>query len=47
MNSMAWKLAKMSKVHASSNEYPYIKIIKNLREQNFKFQISGKQQAIG
>ena len=31
-----WKTGQMCKVLASSDEYPHVEKIKNLREQNFK-----------
>ena len=37
------KACQMSKVHASSHEYPHVEKIKNLREQNFKGEASNKQ----
>ena len=33
----------MSKVCARSHEYPHVKKIKNLREQNFKGEANNKQ----
>ena len=37
------KASQMSKVRASSHEYPHVEKIKNLREQNFKGEASNKQ----
>ena len=37
------KASHMSKVCASSHEYPHVDKIKNLREQNFKGKASNKQ----
>ena len=37
------KASQMSKVCASSHEYPHVEKIKNLREQNFKGEVSNKQ----
>ena len=34
----------MNEIHASSNEYPHIEKIKNVREQNFKGEANNKQQ---
>ena len=45
-NSIARKASQMSKVHASSHEYPHVEKIKNLHEQNFKGEASDKQLAI-
>ena len=36
IRTMAWKGPQMSKVRASSNEYPHVEKTKCLREQNFK-----------
>ena len=33
----------MSKVRASSHEYPHVEKIKNLREQNFKGKANNKE----
>ena len=38
-----FKASKMNKVCASSNKYPHIEKIKNVREQNFKGEANNKQ----
>ena len=38
------KASQMNEIHASSNEYPHIEKIKNVREQNFKGEANNKQQ---
>ena len=37
------KASQMSKVCASSHEYPHVEKIKNLRKQNFKGEANNKQ----
>ena len=37
------KASQMSKVRASSHEYPHVEKIKNLREQNFKGKANNKE----
>ena len=37
------KASQMTRVRASSHEYPHVEKIKNLREQNFKVEENNKQ----
>ena len=37
------KASQMSKVHASSHEYPHVEKVKNVQEQNFKGEVNNKQ----
>ena len=37
------KASQISKVHASSHEYPHVEKVKNLHEQNFKIEVNKKR----